>query len=63
MIAISKVEATRNSRKPSTQWGRDSIPVEIPDPKANEPDWDDAEDGIWGAPKIPNLAYKGPWKL
>ncbi|KAI3836292.1 hypothetical protein MKX03_031576 [Papaver bracteatum] len=43
--------------------GYDSIPAEIPDPKAKEPaDWDEDEDGIWRAPKIPNPAYKGPWK-
>lgn len=25
-------------------------------------DWDEDEDGIWRPPKIPNPAYKGPWK-
>lgn len=25
-------------------------------------DWDDEDDGLWKAPKIPNPAYKGPWK-
>lgn len=29
----------------------------------NQPDsWDEDEDGIWKRPKIPNPAYKGPWK-
>jgi calreticulin len=43
--------------------GYDSIPAEIPDPKAKEPnDWDEEEDGLWKPPKIPNPAYKGPWK-
>ncbi|WJZ88198.1 hypothetical protein VitviT2T_007523 [Vitis vinifera] len=43
--------------------GYDSIPAEIPDPKAKEPDdWDEEEDGLWRRPKIPNPAYKGPWK-
>ncbi|KAK9138718.1 hypothetical protein Sjap_009312 [Stephania japonica] len=43
--------------------GYDSIPAEIPDPKAKEPDsWDEDEDGVWKPPKIPNPAYKGPWK-
>ncbi|XP_050269217.1 calreticulin-3-like [Quercus robur] len=43
--------------------GYDSIPKEIPDPKAKEPDnWDDEENGAWKPPKVPNLAYKGPWK-
>ncbi|PQQ17007.1 calreticulin-3 [Prunus yedoensis var. nudiflora] len=43
--------------------GYDSIPSQIPDPKAKEPeDWDDEENGIWRRPKIPNPAYKGPWK-
>lgn len=29
----------------------------------DKPDyWDDDEDGIWKAPKVPNPAYKGPWK-
>uniref|UniRef100_A0A2N9GC86 Calreticulin n=1 Tax=Fagus sylvatica TaxID=28930 RepID=A0A2N9GC86_FAGSY len=43
--------------------GYDSIPAQIPDRKAKEPDdWDEEEDGIWKPPKIPNPAYKGPWK-
>ncbi|KAL9249630.1 Calreticulin-3-like protein [Drosera capensis] len=43
--------------------GYDSIPAEIPDPNAKEPDnWDEDEDGIWKHPKVPNPAYKGPWK-
>ncbi|PHT28485.1 Calreticulin [Capsicum baccatum] len=43
--------------------GYDSIPREIPDPKAKKPDhWDEEEDGIWRPPKVPNPAYKGPWK-
>ncbi|PQQ09368.1 calreticulin-3-like [Prunus yedoensis var. nudiflora] len=43
--------------------GYDSIPREISDPKAKEPDdWDEEENGLWKAPKIPNPAYKGPWK-
>lgn len=29
----------------------------------DQPDtWDDDEDGIWRPPKVPNPAYKGPWK-
>ncbi|KAF9612882.1 hypothetical protein IFM89_004298 [Coptis chinensis] len=49
-----------NDNKPQ---GYDSIPVEIPDPKAKEPDsWDEEDDGIWKAPKVPNPTYKGPWK-
>ncbi|MQL05447.1 hypothetical protein EI015_25575, partial [Escherichia coli] len=43
--------------------GYDSIPAEIPDPNAKEPNnWDEDEDGIWRSPKIPNPAYKGPWR-
>ncbi|RVW70176.1 Calreticulin-3 [Vitis vinifera] len=43
--------------------GYDSIPAEIPDPKAKEPDnWDEEEDGLWKPPKIPNPAFKGPWR-
>ncbi|KAL5731641.1 Calreticulin-3 [Ranunculus cassubicifolius] len=43
--------------------GYDSNPKEIPDPKAKEPDsWDEEDDGIWKAPRIPNPTYKGPWK-
>ncbi|XP_050280351.1 calreticulin-3-like [Quercus robur] len=43
--------------------GYDSIPKEIPDPKAKEPhNWDDEENGAWKPPKVPNPAYKGPWK-
>ncbi|KAK6930522.1 Calreticulin/calnexin [Dillenia turbinata] len=49
-----------NDTKPE---GYDSIPAEIPDPKAKKPDnWDEEEDGIWRRPKVPNPAYKGPWK-
>ncbi|KAH9670634.1 calreticulin-3 [Citrus sinensis] len=58
-----------NAVKPE---GYDSIPKEIPDPKAkkvstplcaNEPDnWDEDEDGLWKPPKIPNPAYKGLWR-
>ncbi|KAK6914532.1 Protein of unknown function DUF936, plant [Dillenia turbinata] len=45
------------------QQGYDSIPAEIPDPKAKKPDsWHEEEDGIWRQPKVPNPAYKGPWK-
>lgn len=55
----------------------ESEPATIADPEAKKPeDWDDAEDGQWEAPqvpnpkskgawhakKIPNPAYKGPWK-
>ncbi|PHT49183.1 Calreticulin [Capsicum baccatum] len=47
----------------SVQMGYDSIPREIPDPKAKKPDhWDEEEDGIWRPPKVPNPAYKGPRK-
>lgn len=78
--------------------GYDSIPREIPDPKAKKvicffsctiyiyiyilvlrkesflagrnfiwsfdqpADWDEDEDGIWKPAKVPNPAYKGPWK-
>ncbi|KAH0863546.1 hypothetical protein HID58_080757 [Brassica napus] len=43
--------------------GYDSIPREVKDQKAEEPeDWDEEENGPWEAPKIPNPAYKGPWK-
>ncbi|GAU49293.1 hypothetical protein TSUD_89180 [Trifolium subterraneum] len=43
--------------------GYDSIRAEIPDPKAKKPvDWDDEDDGLWKPPKVPNPAYKGPWK-
>ncbi|KAK6914531.1 Protein of unknown function DUF936, plant [Dillenia turbinata] len=45
------------------QQGYDSIPAEIPDPKAKKPDsWHEEEHGIWRQPKVPNPAYKGPWK-
>jgi len=43
--------------------GYDLILSEIPDPDAKKPDsWDDDEDGEWRQPKMPNPAYKGPWK-
>lgn len=29
----------------------------------NQPaSWDEDEDGVWRPPKVPNQAYKGPWK-
>ncbi|XP_068948853.1 calreticulin-like [Petaurus breviceps papuanus] len=35
----------------------------IPDPDAKKPnDWDEAMDGEWEPPLIPNLKYKGEWK-
>ncbi|XP_044530745.1 calreticulin-like [Gracilinanus agilis] len=35
----------------------------IPDPDAKKPDdWDEAMDGKWEPPLIPNLKYKGEWK-
>ncbi|KAL6293905.1 hypothetical protein ACE6H2_002047 [Prunus campanulata] len=53
----------RKIKDVNAKKGYDSIPSQIPDPKAKEPeDWDDEENGIWRRPKIPNPAYKGPWK-
>nr|XP_026237753.1 calreticulin-like [Urocitellus parryii] len=35
----------------------------IPDPEAKKPDdWNEAMDGEWEGPLIPNLKYKGQWK-
>ncbi|XP_012877645.1 PREDICTED: calreticulin-like [Dipodomys ordii] len=35
----------------------------IPDPEAKKPDdWNEAMDGEWEEPLIPNLKYKGQWK-
>uniref|UniRef100_A0A8C2VE40 Calreticulin n=1 Tax=Chinchilla lanigera TaxID=34839 RepID=A0A8C2VE40_CHILA len=35
----------------------------IPDPEAKKPDdWNEAIDGEWEGPLIPNLKYKGQWK-
>ncbi|KAJ7568649.1 hypothetical protein O6H91_01G042100 [Diphasiastrum complanatum] len=49
-----------NNKKPADY---DSIPAEIPDPDATKPDdWDEDDDGEWSPPKVPNPAYKGPWK-
>lgn len=43
--------------------GYDDIPAEIVDPEAEKPDdWDEADDGEWEAPTIPNPEFKGPWK-
>ncbi|SCU66655.1 calreticulin, putative [Trypanosoma equiperdum] len=40
----------------------DSEPEKIVDPEAKKPeDWNDAEDGAWEAPMIPNPKSKGPW--
>ncbi|KAL0550010.1 hypothetical protein IC582_014506 [Cucumis melo] len=37
--------------------------IEDPNDVKPEPDtWDEDEDGMWKAPKVPNPAYKGPWK-
>lgn len=49
------------SDKKPDDW--DKTPKEIPDPEASKPeDWDDAADGEWEAPQIPNPEYKGEWK-
>lgn len=38
-------------------------PVNSCFPFPDQPEnWDEEDDGIWKAPKIPNPAYKGPWK-
>ncbi|EDL90375.1 rCG50286, isoform CRA_b [Rattus norvegicus] len=35
----------------------------IPDPDAKKPDdWNEAMDGVWEGPLIPNVKYKGEWK-
>ncbi|AYU81474.1 calreticulin, putative [Leishmania donovani] len=40
----------------------DDEPATITDSEAVKPvDWDDAEDGVWEAPKIPNPNYRGAW--
>ncbi|OWK04547.1 hypothetical protein Celaphus_00002553, partial [Cervus elaphus hippelaphus] len=42
-------------KKPETEY--------IPDPGAKKPDnWNEAMDGEWEGPLIPNLKYKGQWK-
>jgi len=49
-----------NDTKPADY---DKTSKEIPDPEATKPeDWDDAADGEWEAPQIPNPEYKGEWK-
>jgi len=41
----------------------DNEPEKIADPDAKKPDdWDDAEDGAWEAPMIPNPKHKGEWR-
>ncbi|XP_020867219.1 protein TIC110, chloroplastic isoform X2 [Arabidopsis lyrata subsp. lyrata] len=42
----------------------DKAPEEDPaEMVAKEPeDWDEEENGLWEPPKIPNPAFKGPWK-
>ncbi|KAH0866570.1 hypothetical protein HID58_083781 [Brassica napus] len=53
----------RKIKVKNAKKGYDSIPREIPDQKAKEPeDWDEEENGHWEPPKIPNPAYKGSWK-
>jgi calreticulin len=47
-------------KKPS-DW--DDEPATIPDENAKQPeDWDEAEDGKWEAPQVPNPKHKGEWK-
>ena len=42
----------------ATRW--DEIPKEIADPEATVPDdWDEADDGEWEPPNVPNPEYKG----
>jgi len=42
--------------------GWEDEPENIPDPEAKQPDdWDEAEDGPWEAPTIPNPKHKGDW--
>jgi calreticulin len=41
----------------------DKEPETIPDANAKQPeDWDEAEDGKWEAPQVPNPKHKGQWK-
>ena len=41
----------------------DSEPATIADPEAKQPDdWDEAEDGKWEAPQVPNPKHKGEWR-
>ncbi|ORC84525.1 putative calreticulin [Trypanosoma theileri] len=48
-----------NDVKPA-DW--DNEPAMIPDTEAKRPDdWDDAEDGEWEAPMVPNPNAKGEW--
>lgn len=46
----------------ANRW--DEIPKEIPDPDATVPDdWDEADDGEWEPPNVPNPEYKGEWHV
>ncbi|CAM9334589.1 unnamed protein product [Rangifer tarandus platyrhynchus] len=50
-----KILKIRNLRTGKTEY--------IPDPDAKKPDnWNEAMDGEWEGPLIPNLKYKGQWK-
>ncbi|KAI7753720.1 hypothetical protein M8C21_024733 [Ambrosia artemisiifolia] len=50
-----------NAKKPADWEEREYI--DDPNQVKPEPDtWDEDEDGVWRPPKIPNPAYKGPWK-
>jgi calreticulin len=47
-------------KKPE-DWNNE--PETVADPEAKKPDdWDDAEDGAWEAPQIPNPKSKGTWR-
>ncbi|KAF9598716.1 hypothetical protein IFM89_030440 [Coptis chinensis] len=52
----------RESGSMYTDW--DIIPPrKIKDVHGKRPDsWDEEDDGIWKALKVPNPTYKGPWK-
>ncbi|KAL3809834.1 hypothetical protein ACJIZ3_000087 [Penstemon smallii] len=55
-----KIKAV-DAKKPA-DWN-DREYIDDPNHVKPEPhDWDEEEDGIWKAPKIPNPQYKGPWK-
>ena len=46
----------------AARW--DEIPKEIADPEATVPDdWDEADDGEWEPPNVPNPEYKGEWSV
>jgi calreticulin len=57
---VDEAEMDDPSDSKPADW--DNEPEQVVDAEAKKPDdWDDAEDGAWEAPLIPNPKFKGAW--